>query len=157
MKDNIGNEISIGDLVFCYSGQNKNTIQKVAGFRYCNGEALNGITEAVNFDSRSWVSATNVVSLTALGADISYPDKIHISPLHDALGNPLQIGDKVLYLHHMEMFAQVGIIKNMGKRTCLLSTNKNRFGQTEYRKKYEEIISLAYLGIDKVGKIYDDE
>lgn len=150
MKDNIGNEISVGDFVFCYSGQNKHTIQRVQSFRYCNGESLNGVTDAVNFEGKGWISATNVVSLNALGADMSSPDEIRTAPLHDALGNALNVGDKVLYLHTMEMFADVGIVKSMAKNSCLLSIKENRFGQTEYRKKYAEIISLTALGIEQI-------
>ena len=71
MNDNIGNEIRLGDYVFCYSGQNKHKIKKVVGFRVFNGEGLNGVTDAVNFEGKEWVSAVNVVSLTALGVDPS--------------------------------------------------------------------------------------
>jgi hypothetical protein len=111
---------------------------------------LNGVTEAVNFEGRGWINAMNVVSLNALGVELSSLDGICASPLHDALGNELHVGDKVLYLHTMEMFADVGIVKSMAKNSCLLSIKENRFGQTEYRKKYAEIISLTALGIEQI-------
>ena len=152
MKDNIGNEINIGDLVFCYSGQNKNTIQKVTGFRHCNGETLNGVTEAVNFEGKDWVSAINVVSLNALNADISSLFNIQLSNGCDALGNSLSVGDKVLFLHAKEMYAEIGIIKSMTAKSCLLTIEPNRFRQNEYRKKYNELISLTALGIETIPK-----
>lgn len=134
MKDNLGNDINAGDLVFCYSGIKKNTIQKVRGFRVFNGEPLNGVTEAVNFEGKEWVSALNVVSLNALGVNglllpISKPAKGC-----DALGNQLNIGDKVLFLHSMEMYTEVGVVKSMTEKSCLLTIKPNRFGQNEYRK-----------------------
>ena len=150
MKDNIGNEINVGDFVFCYSGQNKNTIQRVTSFRHCNGDSLNGVTEAVNFEGRGWISAVNVVSLNALGVDISSSDGFKSSYSHDALGNLLRVGDNALFLHALEMYAEVGVVKKLAAKSCLLSIECNRFGQKEYRKKYEELISLTALGIDKI-------
>ena len=149
MKDNIGNEINVGDFVFCYSGQYKNTIQRVTSFRHCNGDSLNGVTEAVNFEGKGWISAVNVVSLNALGVDISSSDRFKSSNSHDALGNLLRVGDNVLFLHALEMYAEVGIVKSLAAKSCLLSIECNRFGQKEYRKKYEELISLTALRIDK--------
>ncbi len=148
MKDNLGNEISIGDFVFCYSGQNKHTIQTVQSFRHCNGETLNGVTDAVNFGGKGWISATNVVSLNALGVDVHSLGDRKTEKFCDALGNPLHFGDKVLYLHSMEMYTEVGIVKSLSAKSCLLAIKENRFGQTEYRKKYEELISLTALGLD---------
>ena len=150
MKDNIGNEINVGDLVFCYSGHNKNTIQRVMGFRYCSCDSLNGVTEAVNFEGRSWISAVNVVSLNALGVDISSSENFKSSNSRDALGNLLRVGDTVLFLHALEMYTEVGVVKSLAAKSCLLSIECNRFGQKEYRKKYEELISLTALGIDKI-------
>lgn len=152
MKDNIGNDINIGDYVFCWSGQNKLSIQKVTGFRLCNGESLNGVTEAVSFEGRGWVSAVNVLSLNALGVDIDSLTDLRLSKGCDALGNTLSIGDKVLFLHAKEMYAEVGIIKSMTEKSCLLTIEPNRFRQSEYRKKYNEIISLTALHIEKVSK-----
>lgn len=62
MRDNIGNEIHVGDAVFCFSGHFKNTIQRVSGFRYCNGNTLNGVTDAVNLSNGYWLDANNIVS-----------------------------------------------------------------------------------------------
>lgn len=152
MKDNIYNDIHIGDFVFCYSGQYKNKIKKVTGFRTCNGESLNGVTNAVNFEGSGWLSATNVISLNALGADISTLPSTKLSIMCDALGNQLHVGDRVLYLHALEMYADIGIVKKLSTKTCLLTINRNRFGQEEYRKKFEEVISLAALGIEKIPK-----
>ena len=148
MKDNIGNTINIGDFVFCFSGQNKNTIQQVTSYRYCNGETLSGVTEAVNFEDRGWISATNVVSLNALGVDVTNIRKQNSKC--DAVGNPLCVGDKVLYLHSMEMFADIGIVKSISEKSCLLSIKSNRFRQDDYRKKHEELISLTALGIEEL-------
>jgi hypothetical protein len=50
----------------------------------------------------------------------------------------------------MEAFAEIGIVKSLAKSSCLLSINENRFGQTEYRKKYAEIISLTALGFEQI-------
>lgn len=148
MQDNIGNEINLGDYVFCYSGQSKNTIQRVTSYRYCNGEGLNGVTEAINLEGKRWISATNVVSLNALGVDVSCIGKP--TEKSDALGTPLHIGDRVLYLHSLEMYAEIGVVKSLSPKSCLLSIERNRFGQVEYRKKYEELISLTGLSVPRM-------
>ena len=149
MKDNIENEINIGDYVFCYSGKFKNSVQIVTGFRYCNGEALNGVTKAVNLGKGHWLSNTSVVSINALGGDVSSIGKEKPQEKCDALGNILHIGDRVLFLHAREFLTEVGIVKKLSPKTCLLSIKRNRFGQEEYKKKYEEIISLTAIGYDK--------
>ena len=133
MKDNIGNEINVGDFVFCYSGQYKKTIQRVTSFRHCNGDSLNGVTEAVKFEGRGWISAVTVVSLNALGVDISSSDRFKSSNSHDALGSLLRVGDNVLFLHALEMYAEVGIVKSLAAKSCLLSIECNRFGQKSLR------------------------
>lgn len=148
MQDNIGNEINIGDTVFCYSGSLKNTIQIVVGTR--NIKEHWGIREAVSFDNGVWLSNYNVLSLNALGIDIS---TIGSSAAQcDALGNSLHIGDRVLYLHAMEMYAEVGIVKSLAAKSCLLSIECNRFGREEYRKRYDELISLTALGVENIPK-----
>lgn len=143
MKDNIGNELHIGDRVFCYSGKHKNEIQTIASFRII-ADVL-GDTEAVNFVDGGWLTALNVLSLNALGigADAAIAEA---GSFQDALGHTLHIGDQVLYLHAMEMYTQIGTVKKMAAKSCLLSIEHNRFDQTEYRKKYEEIISLTAIG-----------
>lgn len=146
MKDNINNEIHIGDSVFCYSGSLKNTIQTVAGFRIVKEDFSE--REAVNFENGFWLSANNVISLSALGADVSEFDNISKSSQCDALGHPLHIGDKVLYLHSLEMYTEVGIVKSLAAKSCLLTIQSKRFRKDEYRKKYEELISLSALNID---------
>ena len=47
----------------------------------------------------------------------------------------------------MEMYVEIGIVKKLSAKSCLLDIKENRFHQTEYRRKYEEIISLT--AIDK--------
>ena len=147
MKDNIGNEIRIGDRVFCYSGYYKNKIMVINEFRYYNGESLNGVVEAVCFENGRWLAAYNVVSLNALGIDED-SGKPEADRHCDALGKVLNIGDRVLFLHSKESQAEIGIIKSFSEKTCLMSINRNRFGQEEYRKKYEELI-LLYAAADK--------
>ena len=142
MRDNIGNELTLGDFVFCLSGSLKNTAQKITGFRTIKNEPFEG-REAVNFAGGFWLATDNVISLNALGAK-SF-DVVSASGC-DALGNPLHIGDQVLFLRMLEMYTEIGIVKKMAAKTCLLSIAKSRFDQTEYRKKYNEVISLTALG-----------
>ena len=144
MKDNLGHEIHIGDYVFCFAGSVKNTIQRIKKARTIQEDW--GTREGVTFENGKWLSDYNVVSLNALGVDLSDVDALKSAPGCDALGNSLQVGDKVLYLHPMEMCAEIGIVKKLTAKSCLLSIRKNRFNQEEYRKKYEEIISLTALG-----------
>ena len=144
MKDNVGNEIHLGDFVYCYSGKHKNRIQQVHGFRVIHDEQL-GELDAVNFSDKDWLRAANVVSLNALGVT-ALPDVQWPLNRCDILGNPLHIGDKVMYMHRLERDAETGVVKSMTDKSCLLSIQENWFGQTEYRKKYEELISLTALG-----------
>lgn len=141
MKDNIGNELHIGDSVFCMTGSRKHTIQRVAKFVVAQDELVDQIR--VYFEQGSWLSVYNVISLTALGISAT---EIQAAYGCDAFGNPLHLGDKVLFLRAMEFYAEIGIVKKLAAKSCLLSIPKNRFGQTEYRKKYEEIISLSAIG-----------
>ncbi len=148
MKDNIGNELHIGDQVFCYSGKHKNTIQTIASFRIISDVLCD--TDAVNFTDGCWLTALNVLSLNALG--IASDKAIsEAGSFQDALGHPLHIGDQVLYLHSMEMYTQIGTVKKLAAKSCLLSIEKNRFNQTEYHKKYEEIISLTAIGKENLS------
>lgn len=154
MKDNVGNEIHLGDDVYCYSGKYKNQIRQVQGFRTITDEIL-GEVEAVNLSSRDWLTAVNVVSLNALGIT-EIPQTEEPPKRSDILGNPLRIGDKVLFLHRMEMYAEIGTVKSMTDKSCLLAIKQNRFGQAEYRKKYEELISLTAIGKEDLVPQHDD-
>lgn len=152
MKDNIGNDLNIGDYVFCLTGSHKNTIQQIRKFRTITDYF--GNRDAVDFAGGAWLLAHNTVSLTALG--VTKPE-LATQPECDALGNPLHVGDKVLFLHAMEMYTEIGTVKKLAAKTCLLEIAENRFGQTEYRKKYEEIISLTALGKEDLitTRLYD--
>ena len=86
-----------------------------------------------------------MLSLTALNALESKKTLVE-SQYRDALGHAIDIGDQVLFLHPMEQYAEIGTIKSMAAKSCLLDIELNRFGKTEYRKKYEEIISLTAIG-----------
>ena len=89
-----------------------------------------------------------MVSITALGVNGETLDEKQASKQCDALKNPIRVGDKVLYLHPKEMYCEVGTVKSMASKSCLMAVEKNRFGQMEYRKKYEELISLTALNIE---------
>ena len=145
MRDNLNNELHVGDYVFCLTGRLKNTIQKITSTR--NIKESFGVREGVDFGNGCWLSDYNTISLRALGSNAT----ASVSKVgFDALGNPLNIGDKVLFLHPMEMYAEIGTIKKMSPKSCLLDIKENRFQQTEYRKKYEEIISLTALGKEDI-------
>ena len=146
MFDNLGNELFVGNHVFCLSGKLKNTIQKITSFRTIN--EYNGVREAVNFENGSWLMDYNTISLNALG--VTNFENVCKSGC-DTLGNPIKEGDKVLFLHPMEMYVEIGVVKKLSPQSCLLSINKNRFGQTEYRKKYNELISLTALSKEDIG------
>ena len=142
MKDNIGHEVHIGDRVFCLSGSKKNTIQTVE--KLVSARDNYGSQIRVYLEGGAWISIYNLISLTALG--VSTDEITHI-PGSDALGNSLHVGDKVLFLHPVEFYAEIGTVRKLTAKSCLLSIAENRFGQTEYRKKFEELISLT--AIDK--------
>ena len=140
MKDNIGNDLNIGDYVFCLSGTHKNTIQQIKKFRITKDHF--GDRDAVDFINGSWLLAYNTISITALG--VNTPE-VSLQSGCDILGNTLHTGDMVLYRHPMEYYAEVGIVKKLAAKSCLLEIKPNRFGETEYRKKYEELVSLTAL------------
>ena len=140
MKDNIGNDIHIGDNVFCLTGSHKNTVQTITKFVVVRDDL--GDRVRVYFEQGSWLHIDNVISLSALGIA---KQETKSACSCDALGNPLHPGDKVLFLHSMEFYAEIGTVKKLATKTCLLTIPENRFGQTEYRKKYEELISLTAI------------
>ena len=145
MKDNIGNDLNIGDYVFCLSGTHKNTIQQIKKFRITKDHF--GDRDAVDFVSGSWLLAYNTISLTVLGVTAT---EVSVQPGCDALGNALRIGDKVLYRHPLEFYAEIGTVKKLAAKSCLLEITPNRFGETEYRKKFNEIISLTAIGQEAI-------
>ena len=142
-KDNIGNKIHIGDLVFLYSGSRAHTIQKVKSLSV--RKDISEI-ETVVLEAGGTYYAEYVLSLTALGINenvIFY--EFAGKKGYDTLGHKLEIGDEVLYVHAKEYLGNIGTLKSMSDKTCLLSIKKNRFNQTEYRKQYKEVISLSAL------------
>ena len=145
MIDNLNNELHIGDYVFCLTGKFKNTIQQIQNSR--SAQETFGTRCIVDFSNGYWLSDYNTISLKELGSTAT---ETVSKQGCDALGNTLNIGDKVLFLHSMEMFAEIGIVKKLTPKSCLLYIKENRFHQTEYRKKYEEIISLTALGKENI-------
>ena len=143
MKDTIGNDLNIGDYVFCLSGTHKNTIQQIRKFRITKDQF--GVRDAVDFIGGSWLLAYNTISLTALGVSNF---EVSAQSGYDILGNELHIGDKVLYRHPMEFYAEIGTVKKLAVKSCLLEIAPNRFSETEYRKKFDEIISLTALDLE---------
>ena len=141
MKDNIGNEVHIGDRVFCFTGKHKNTIQIVDKLIVAKDDF--GAQIRAYLANGSWLAIYNLISLNAL--NITAAQTVS-APGCDALGNSLKLGDSVLFLHPMEFYAEIGIVKKLAAKSCLLSIQENRFGQAEYRKKYEELISLTAIG-----------
>lgn len=134
MKDNIGHEVHIGDRVFCLSGSKKNTVQTVEKLVIARDDY--GSQIRVYLEDGTWISIYNLISLTALG--VSVDEITHISG-SDVLGNSLHVGDKVLFLHPMEFYAEIGTVKKLTAKSCLLSIAENRFGQTEYRKNTKSL------------------
>lgn len=94
MKDNIGNDLNIGDYVFCLSGTHKNTIQQIKKFRITKDHF--GDLDAVDFAGGGWLLVYNTISVTALGVTNT---EVSPKPGCDAFGNTLRAGDKVLYQH----------------------------------------------------------
>ena len=64
----------------------------------------------------------------------------------------MKVGDKVLYLHSFELYTEVGIVKSLSEKSCLLTIQDSAFRGGEYRKKYEELISFTALGIDNLSE-----
>ena len=60
MKDNLNNELQVGDYVFCLTGSLKNTIQKITSTRSI--KELFGVREGVDFGNGCWLSDYNTVS-----------------------------------------------------------------------------------------------
>jgi hypothetical protein len=143
MKDNLDNELHIGDYVFCLTGSLKNTIQKIQKTRKI--EEIYGVREGVDFGNKHWISDYNTISLNALGVTAT---ETVSKPGCDALGNALNIGDKVLYAYSLDV--EIGVVKKLSAKTCLLEIEEKFYRGSEYRKKYEEIISLTALGKEDI-------
>jgi hypothetical protein len=110
-----------------------------------------GYRALVHFTVGGRLSDYNTISLDSLGVQVNdIPDVIRGVYPNDALGNQIHIGDKVLYLHRLEMYVEIGTVKKLTEKTCLLAIDSNRFNQIEYRKRYEEIISLSAINKDQL-------
>jgi len=146
-KDNLGNVLEKGEKVLVLTGAYAYTIQTIKQMTTKNESLF--IRAMVTLEVGSTLTAYNVVSLGSLGVDADAIDRANCGKVgFDCLGNKLSVGDKVLYLHKMEAFMQVGTVEKLTDKSCILSIEKNRFDQVKYRTKYAEIISLSALQKD---------
>lgn len=145
--DNIGHELKADDYVLCLTGDYAYTVQRIS--KLSQRSETTFIRYTVTLECKVTVSAYNVISLSALGIT---SDDIHSECVgqrgFDTLGNPIQVGDSVLFLHRMEMYTQIGRVTKLAPKTCIFDVEQNRFNQTTYKKPYSEIISLTALGLD---------
>ena len=107
--DNIGCELQIGDYVLCLTGDYSYTVQRIEKFSQRDEGTY--IRYMVSLECKTTVSAYNVISLTAM--QIS-PDAIATERAgsfgFDVFGNAVNVGDRVLFLHRMEMYTEVGTV-----------------------------------------------
>lgn len=145
--DNLGYKIEVGDEVIPLTGNMAFSIQRIKklGVR----EELFAVA-TVTFDNGTTVYAQNVIDLRELGMS---SDKMDISKQGDEgfdfFGNPISIGDQILYLHRMEMYSSVGVVKKLASKNCIMDIPKNRFNKSSYKSPYKEIISLTALGLNE--------
>ncbi|NCA92491.1 hypothetical protein EOM82_04475 [bacterium] len=148
--DNIGNVLTVGDFVLCLTGQNAYTFATVKSLT-SRHNYYEPITPTATLNNGSTVSDYNVISLTALGIganDVSEECRGTVG--YDTLGKQISIGDKVLYLHSKEMRVAIGTVQKLCPKLCALEITENRFGQTEYKAKYGEILSLSAIGKEHI-------
>ena len=145
--DNLGYEITVGDEVVPLTGNLAYSVQKIK--KLGTREEL-FVVATVTFENGTTVYAHNVIDLRELGMS---SDKIDYSKQgctgFDFFGNPISIGDQILYLHRMEMYSTVGIAKKFANKNCIMDIPQNRFDQTSYKKPYKEIFSLSSLGLSE--------
>ena len=146
--DNVGFELNPDDYVLCLSGDYAYTIQQIR--KLSQRDEGSFIRYMVSLTCKSTVSTYNVISLKGLGLS---PDTIKRETVgqrgYDVFGNAITLGDKVLYLHRMEIFTEIGVVSKLAAKTCIFNIKLNRFNQTSYKKPYGEIISLTALDLDE--------
>lgn len=146
--DNIGHELKAGDFVLCLTGDYAYTVQRIGKLSQRNEGTF--IRNTVTLECKTTVSAYNVIALSAIQMN---PDAVVTERVgqygHDALGNAINVGDNVLFLHRMEMYTDVGTVTKLAPKTCVFDIQTNRFGQSTYKKPYGQIISLTALNLDK--------
>lgn len=149
--DNLNHEIQAGDLVFCLTGSVAKTLSTVTK----TGKRANPPFDekaTITLSNGKTLDTVNVIDLVQLGI---YPDQISSENIGidkmDALGHPIQIGDKILFLHKMEYLAETGTVLKLSDQTCLLAIEKNRFNQTEYRQKYKDVINLTAVNLSRIN------
>lgn len=149
-NDNIGSELTVGDFVLCLTGQNAFTFSTVKSLT-SRHNYYEPITPTATLDNGSTVHDYNVISLTALGiAEKNVVAECRGKVGYDTLGKQISIGDKVLYLHSKEIRVSIGTVQKLCPKLCSLAITENRFGQTEHKAKYGEILSLSAIGKDYI-------
>ena len=145
--DNLGYEIDLGDEVFSLTGTTAYTVQKIK--KLSSRKEVFSVATVV-LESGITVYAHNVIGLRELGIT---SEQINVNMQgkmgFDTFGNPIKVCDKILYLHRMEMYTTVGIVRKLASKNCIMDIEKNRFGQITYKKPYMEIISLTALGLSE--------
>ena len=146
--DNIGYELNEGDYVLCLSGEFAYTVQKVE--KLTKRKEVLGERFMVTLSCKRTLSDYNVILIRAFDLAVSdIKNEKRGRSGFDVFGNPVNIGDKVLFLHKLEIDTEVGIVSKLTQKSCLLTIRLNRHGQDSYRKAYREIVSLTALGLDE--------
>ena len=146
--DNIGYELSEGDYVLCLSGELAYTVQKIE--KLTKRKEVLGERFMVTLSCKRTLSDYNVILMQALHVTVEdVKNEKREQSGFDVFGNPVNIGDKVLFLHKLEMDAEVGIVSKLTQKSCLLTIKPNRVRQNSYRKPYGEIVSLTALGLNE--------
>lgn len=150
-KDNIGQELHAGDYIFSLNGKYSFEIVKKLSTKY---DGIFGFEPTVVFQDGRTMYACYVLSLTAL--DISpKTNAIYNSSGFDALGNKLNVGDIVLSVPRLEMFAEKGKVLKVMPKNCKISHEPNRFETDFHMRKYNEIISLTAINKENLEIQHD--
>lgn len=142
-KDNIGQVLREGDIVFTLNG--KYTLEKV---KRLGAKKHDGIwdeyVQTIVFQDGRTMNACNVWSLTALGYS-GEVKKTSNEMGRDALGNSIEVGDVVLCVSR-QMIPGKGKVQKLSTKTCKIGDLHNMEPKTW---KYSQVISLSALGKEK--------
>ena len=134
-KDNLDNDISVGDTVLCLTVIDKFRIKEVKSLS--TKQDVLCVIPTVIFVDGGRLDSHNVLDLTALGVSESQVKSENIGkPYFDAIGNEIHEGDSVFYFPRLAYNGDRGKIDKLSQKLCIIDSS---------RKPHGEVVSMTAI------------
>lgn len=134
-KDNLDNNIAVGDIVLCLTGIDKFKIKEVKTLS-TKQDTLSAIQTVIFMDGGR-LDAHNVLDLTVLGVNKGQINIANIrKPYFDAIGNPLHEYANVFYFPRLAYNGRISRIDKLTPKYCIIRNS---------RKAHNEVVSVTAI------------